>query len=743
MAVFKTGISLLALCMAAQVAYASVVQDLPGYSRLTVSSQFEALLTKNDQLRARLAADTELSRLVLGRAALQKQLVEGRLTLDEIAATYLSNPENKKNAVQGELGLLAQARAMLQRAIGAAESESARERAAQEIEDTLQQAGGDEAAARASKDVKEATIKVAIDLGADVEKPAHDEAEALVAEDVAADAEEEREDTAHDEDTRLADIDLNAVPQGEGVDANGWPIYMGVPEECPARNTQKRYTHSFTVLIDRAPPTSLRIEASGQPLAALNRPSVGGRFNVRPVTKLNAIAYRPIFLADGSHEYSVPFYTPIASNAQPDYAELGISARLVPTVDYTVSYCPGDFSGVTPTGKPKLFTGCSLYPSTGRRATVYYRTVAPETFKAMMASGQDNEGACVLEENTRYFLNIRPAQYAVEFAAEHGQSIITHEFKPRTENTGSNFRPPYVGPCKNGEPYAPHYSSSQCGEVMQAQLNPHTGESFNFGIDDRVREQQITHHCYDPYDLVSPWQVTFVGNNDTHMQTVTTGYGGKANSRYTCEFKRVQHMRDGAVETDNDGTQPRIVRNVNEGLPGVCAAHREGQVREWLCGTATTLTSTEHAQSGEVYLQRIQTAPNRRRIALEQCQFNDETQRYDWMIVEQQQNIHARQLSEVRCVGQVRDIMSDEEQIQKCAYKGQSYPIGTRLEGNDGTVWECRLGGVKRHTEVKPLPAFYPIKLMNTHGMHLQLGLFPKRTPGSPDTVVRVVPAAN
>src|SRR5690606_37953901 len=155
-----------ALCLGGTTALAAVTaKDLPGYSRMTVSAAFEDYLAKNPDVAEKLKQNPELSRMGMGRAVLQQQLISGKTTIRLMERHYFPHtPHTMQNATpQDGWGEKEErdyhpfanatpnssAQILLDRAVGAMRSDKARQRAAAQINRDLSGAAGNASSAAA------------------------------------------------------------------------------------------------------------------------------------------------------------------------------------------------------------------------------------------------------------------------------------------------------------------------------------------------------------------------------------------------------------------------------------------------------------------------------------------------------------------------------------------------------------------------------------------------------------------
>lgn len=568
-------------------ALAADIEKLPGYSKLTVSADFIDYLNSNKSVASVLEKDADLSRLVLTRVNLQKQLLAQKTTLESITKTYFPHRVVKAKAAPKH----AEAEGMTQRAVASVQNVDALKRAQTEIDKVLHDT--------AQTTVNQAAVDEVLAVVA-----VGDETHAMSSQNLVEVAPAVAQ-------TQVVNIDVNAVPTGSGLDANGWPKYLNVPADCPAARTDLEYIH---YPVGR---TYANYGTDGGPKDYIN-PYKQGQSEI--ILADNQLMAFPIHTPLIDIEPSRPMQYP---EIKYEYIEGGIHGH-AQTFQIAFSHCPGAYDNVTPAGAKALNDSCVM--PMHKLSGMYGEHTAVITDETMTGGLSHIGPRCALKPNTRYYVNFRPSAQAAGVAPEDETkkleeriAYFTHaaadgSVKPETaqrnidqmENNFSlvkgkkvvrrTFRvrpqlssffpgittPPYAGPCLNEAPYPVNYASASCGERIAQPC------------DTAQPVETIT--CYDPENLVPPQNFTRSCVRGTHV-VWTEGYRKAANSRYVCS------------------------RNDNEAATAVCAAHNEGRVR-----------ISKHMQS-----ERTTSGSEREDV----CAWNAQKGRFEWTLVSGNPNGHA------------------------------------------------------------------------------------------------------
>jgi hypothetical protein len=242
-----------------------------------------------------------------------------------------------------------------------------------------------------------------------------------------------------------------------------------------------------------------------------------------------------------------------------------------------------------------------------------------------------------LRPNKRYFMNIRPVaavkpgdangcdKHFPDITKRDGHSICWRLLVGRSNsytNDGSQANTaPYAGPCLTEGPYPENYNSETCGESMtkacvdQGELLP-----------DRDTVNAIDVTCYDPTNQKAPQRFARECRTGGQQLAWTVGYRKPAYSDYLCE------------PTNADVTS------------GICAIHREGQMRERRC------TSEQGAAMSQY---------------IEQCLYDHAQGRFQWIKLT---NRVTTLPGNMRC-----EVVPYERPLAKdtCQFNGQEYAMGT------------------------------------------------------------------
>lgn len=279
-------------------------------------------------------------------------------------------------------------------------------------------------------------------------------------------------------------INVNAIPTNTTLDANGWPKYLNVPSECPPPEPGKKYYHYFGRTSQWAinrPEGDKFFNPIDSTQASTSWPSgrhdgyfmeVGSYFETwwhstyPPITEEEYIA-APFMTSNASYDLRIDTVTPPPPNVDPVFQQ------------YAISYCPWDFTWITPAWKKPL-------PPTVPHPNWWTRPVnkclsswnAFQNFFVKI-DGEKKLLGCNLEANTKYFFNVRNKDFTEECSDWSVWSDIC--LCSKRERYKRNWKPvcwllmasrgyittskPYAWPCLSKPPYPINYNSRTCGQI--------------------------------------------------------------------------------------------------------------------------------------------------------------------------------------------------------------------------------------------------------------------------------------
>lgn len=656
-------------------AYAINIEHLPGYSRMTVGQSFEEYLKKNPALVKALSENRQLSMAVLRNASLQSQLQHGKVQLTDLVNQYAAMKQDDVaiakhiTAANGPAAISSEAKLMVAQAQTAVTNQNAREHAAADIE-------------------TQATLTTAAMTTSQNDIAAHLALAAIIADNPALAAYFQNNQNAYQQvlnsDVRIEDIlaetntpavaiavvdtpppapaaapvvtsyDLTAVPASStlAADASGWPAYLNVPTGCPAPNANRKYFH----------------EAGTYEYRGGNRPAIlphygeHGANYIAPLLNGPSHAGSWLRLTD-AETYAVPFVTGFdgfinfsgQTNGQ-DQTSVAFDGL---GWDIAISHCPDDFTGVTPAGKISVSLSSNHQVNHRCHAFGYMARVRGMVMPAEHPGRDSRIANCVLEPNTRYFVNIRVRPDLVtnnDFTRTQIEEMNANPSKARSSRVVLGKRRPvygflldgaahghpyalYNGPCLSSPPYPLGYFSADCGEVKELGNNPTLSTESSTDV----------FSCHDPYNTKPSSQYTRRYDAQNKRLIWTTGYRTPFYNQYKCEM-----AKDGYVAAAGR----------------VCAAHRKGELRE-----------------------QVYSAPsNQQYKRIDQCQFSPENKRYEWSLVAASSLVrHHNQGSSLVATSTYERPLEHAG----CSVGGTVHPIGTTVKitcgAGNNTLTETRV----------------------------------------------------
>jgi hypothetical protein len=458
-------------------------------------------------------------------------------------------------------------------------------------------------------------------------------------------------------------VDLNAIPADTGLGANGWPKYLNVPSECPPPAPDLTYYHyfglssaktymvpSFFPILGPLPidPVTRQIAQFTEIYSYFRRS--GNTFHV-PLTEDEVVA--------------APFYT---LNRSP--AGIGLSSASVQPFMHGgsqikgVSYCPGDYTNITPAGKKPLSPWCAKTGRNNLVGGIYYKE--EQEYNEFYNT---HEIFCQLEPNTRYFLNVELTQ-SNNNPCTTNTDTFTRNGKPVCAELQAQSGPsalfpaihtirntvPYAGPCLDKPPYPINYASGFCGLERVRDCRP-PGGSTTTGL-----ASTLSWACHDSLGQKPSQKFTWECIDGEKFKW-TEGYDKPAWSSYVCE------MESSSVNS------------------AVCSEAREGDVQLITCGGLDK--------------------------NIRQCQFDTGLQSYRWIYIRSQMDNNYYQGS-CSATEYTQPIPNDS-----CIYAGQNHSIGTKqkMQCNPKSnvigaspfsiTKECKVTGTVNGTP--GIPSFVPI----------------------------------
>ena len=700
--------------------YAVDVTSLPGYKAYSTLSSFKAFLKENPEVYQHLQNDPALAEEVLGNTSRQREMMQeaaeqapesytveaekpaDTLTRDEQATQAaneaiiraLAEKEAAKRRAEGTLRLITQQEALINQARAEAEL-AANEAKMENIKAAFDghpekqaQFFANTALLQKVMDDRLSLQEALAEAGITLEQTPEPE----LTETPGPETIEYPEDQlvhVYGNKYRLGDkelYDLNHVPSEEemALDDNGWPKFLNVPAECGPANPDVTYFFEDRV----------------------HQYSSGGGQNFQTVSQMNYHGPAPVpdILSDvstigltDSEQLVVPFYT-FRDRAGffkkhgrgsfaviPDMHSLTTSAAMT----ISISHCPADWSGTTPQGKKRLHEKCSLSPSELWESSGYFNLTITDEQAPVENESLVKNHSCHLEPGKRYFINISPPHLVDPDRMSNTESKVAHLEWVDGDVDGYLNNPCRGAGCRNGERIhtsgitqtgaaidsyirqakktmgIPPKQTKNDGFVGQPEIHTsgrfyklagarpsprHVQGAINFYKRTGPRncttagENIRDHICYDPYGILPPvkYTLTCTGPN---AATWTRGYDAKIFAHLVCEDRTSKHYGD------------------------ACHQGRELAVR------AKALRNTGHTKS----YRRIYKSTR----ALEQCQFNLEKGRFEWVTIEANKSKETFEGQRLRTPGPqsiTMEYTGNIAQLGQCEVNGKKLDIGEQVE---------------------------------------------------------------
>ena len=469
--------------------------------------------------------------------------------------------------------------------------------------------------------------------------------------------------------------DLNHIPARTEAakDANGWPKYLNVPAECPGPKEGEVYYHAARYHADAEAPYGGNIKSFASSYLEVHD---GSAFRIGMTDEeTNASA----FVTPNTDGWKAGLKFALLANDPHDGSGKNITTQM------TISHCPGDFSGsVVPSGKEDLPDACIQNTGNMNVATIY---------EGDELHGKMAPFICMLRPGQRYFFNMatpgnpapedpdsietRNADFLQKMKElwdidphRRGGRLVGVRMAVSTIHQGPNtvYLPDAKACVGINEPKPLHYFESFASHIMP--FRDRTCGRRQGGAVGGFKAQSgpTPVICYDPYDIIPsqafrPENVHSPSETDpTKMEHVwVEGYGKPLYSIYRCENTQAEDSRSIGYKYPLWGSPP------------ACAAHREGE-----------------AISSNGFRKRSRGS-NIRYSYVQQCQFDNERQRFDWVAVTARKkllDVSGQFTKNSTFKGALMEIDND-----KCVVMGRRYKVGDEATvscDNENRVLQCQ-----------------------------------------------------
>ena len=297
------------------------------------------------------------------------------------------------------------------------------------------------------------------------------------------------------------------------LDANGWPKYLNVPAECPPPRAHTKY-------LDHIPFLSVGNAGAHE---IYSKKAMAGRA-VLPNRINGYTRLRQDYFATGqgiNEEIYSSFYTG-HTEAQGNYRAITDNLGNAKFV-LSISHCPGDFSGITPTGENQLPDTC--FPSKSKEYVdhwIWSHMIGYHLSNSAATVNLSND--CWLLPGKRYFMNI------ISSLSAYYERI--HPAESEAAWSGSKYKKQKVAVGRiSGHGHSPRRGTSKQGHGFNG-----IPEAAICSLIEKKGPSSETIECKDTYNILPPVvrRAELQCNNGKGKKIFVDNYNGPHLTNYKC-----------------------------------------------------------------------------------------------------------------------------------------------------------------------------------------------------------------